>query len=91
MCFAKCTKCKSEIPALYDENGAFDEVEESQVIIPDDIHEHVDSVFENIDIEDGILGFIHETSYGLFFVCTSVEAQELCEYYASVYDSPMEF
>ena len=85
MCFAKCNR---DIPQpLYDNQGAFNEDENpnsvsSQFVIPEGIHEHVDNLYLNFSIEDGILGFFYETSHQVFFVWTSEEAHDMCEYYA---------
>ena len=89
MCFPKCTKCLTDPIPLFDKQGTLHEDENpnsisSQIIIPDDIHEHIDSVYLNFDLEEGILGFFYETSHKIFFVWTSPEAHDICEYYASL-------
>ena len=80
MCFPKDKK--SEPTPLLDAEGALIEEDNSDIHIPEGIHEHVDSVYLNFDFKDGILAFIYETRYGVIIVWTSEEAQqfrELCE------------
>ena len=82
MCFGKESQKPDPTPLL-DEDGGIIEPENSDLHIPEGIHEHVDSVYLNFDFEDGILAFVYETSHGVIIVWTSPEAQqfgELCEF-----------
>ena len=78
MCFPKS---KPEFTAYYDEeDGSVNEENSNDVlVIPDDVHHHVDSVFLNFQVEsqDGILAFIYEAGNEVFIVWTSDEAIEL--------------
>ena len=65
-----------EPQALYTSEGEFNEV--SNVSIPEGIHEHIDNPFLETLIENGILGFVYETSYAYIIVWTCDEAQEMC-------------
>ena len=80
MCFPKSTPCEeSDLTPLYDDEGALNTQENtSDSFIPEGIHEHVDSVYTNFDIEDGILVFVYEAGNEIFIVYTSEEAQDLC-------------
>ena len=65
---------------MLDGEGAL--IEEDSLILPEGIHEHVDSVYLNLDFEDGILAFVYETSHGVIVVWTSPEAEQfgqICE------------
>ena len=84
MCFHKCNNCISDPSPLYDEQGSLTE-DESQIIVPEDIHEHTDNVYLNFGLQEGILGFIYETSYKVFFVWTSPEAENICELYVTYF------
>ena len=84
MCWPNCCKCNKDPLPLFDEDGSIVEDTSNELIIPD-THEHVDSVYLNFDIEDGILGFIYETSHGAIIVWTSQEAQDLCAYYTDLF------
>ena len=66
MCFPKCTKCVSDPTPLLDDEGTV--IEEDYLVLPDEIHEHVDSVYLNFDFEDGILAFVYETKNGIIVV-----------------------
>ena len=50
----------------------------TEILIPENIHEHVDSVYLNFDVESGILGFVYEAGNEWFIVWTSVEAMDMC-------------
>ena len=68
MCFPKCSPCDKEIQLVYDEeNGSIFEEDPpntgSSLIIPEDIHEHVNSVYLNFNVEDGILCFVYEDPF----------------------------
>ena len=65
----------------------------SQCYIPEGIHEHVDSVYLNFNVEDemGILCFVYETSYNTYYVWTSAEALEFYnQHYSVLFDTPFE-
>ena len=64
---------------MYDEDGTLHHDDSyNPTVIPEDIHEHSDSVFMNFDLEDGILAFIYESGYKVIIVYTSQEAEDLC-------------
>ena len=77
MCFANLRASESTLEPLYNPDGEIIE-QQTEIYVPDEIHEHVDSVFLNRDLENGILGFMYETSYAVIVVWTSEEAQLLC-------------
>ena len=80
MCFANLSK--PDLKAYYDEEDGLVNTENStgDLVLPEDIHEHVDSVYLNFEVncEHGILAFIYEAGNEVFIVWTSNEAIELC-------------
>ena len=82
MCFPKCKDCEHKLNAYYDEEDGSVNQDNSnaEMFINESIHEHVDSVYVNFDVEspDCILAFIYEAGNEVFIVWTSVEAMELC-------------
>ena len=81
MCFPNGSQ-KSDPTPLFDEDGAIIEEQNSDVHVPEGIHEHVDSVYLNFDFEDGILAYVYETSDRVIIVWTSPEAEQfgqVCE------------
>ena len=82
MCFAQCCQCQKDPKPLYDDEGALNEEQETDLYIAEGVHEHVDSIYLNFDFEDGILGFIYENANGVFIVWPSSEAEQfgvICE------------
>ena len=77
MCFPNAKK--SDLCAKYDEEGTIIEENSHETDIPEDISEHVDNVFLNRDLYNGILAFIYETKDQLIVVWTSDEAIALCQ------------
>ena len=70
MCFPNSKNEDEEISPTY-----------KQVVISEGIIEHIDSLFLNFDLEDGILAFVYESCYEIRIVYTSPEAKKLCEEY----------
>ena len=82
MCFPNCTKFLNDPTPMYDDEGTLNKQEENELYVDDRIHNHVDSICVNFDVEDGILAFIYENANGLIIVWTSEEAEafgQLCE------------
>ena len=78
MCFGNS---KPDLVAYYaEEDGTVHSEDVNEMFIPENIHEHVDSVFLNFDVnaEDGILALIYQAGNETFIVWTSDEAIELC-------------
>ena len=96
MCIPKFSASdENSLSPLYNEEGEliYDN-SYTQVEIPQAVHNHVDSVYLNFDIEleDSILGFVYESGYEIKVVYTSDEAQDLCEIYEEqiIGDDPFE-
>ena len=90
MCFSKS---KPDCERQYnDEDGSVQEEQvNTSVYIPESIHEHVDNVFLNFDVESeyGILAFIYEAGNEIFIVWTSNAAIKLCyEPFSPIADCP---
>ena len=77
MCFPKFSQ--DITPKFNEEEGTLNEENNSSIYIPEDINEHVDNVFINKSLEDGILAYIYETSDEIVIVWTSHEAEKLDE------------
>ena len=79
MCLPNSAPTEDELVPLYDEDGSLhtDESFNPTIIIPEGMHEHVDSVYLNFDLDDGILGFVYESGYEVIVIYTSPEAEEL--------------
>ena len=86
MCFPKgMINCKEyELKPAYNEDDRSFVTEEyipnantNECVIPEGLHEHIDSVYLNFSLEDGILCFIYETSHQTLYVWTSHEVMLL--------------
>ena len=80
MCFSMC---KPDLLPYYDEEEGRvndENVNQSTTFIPETIHEHIDSVYLNFDIEsdESILAFVYECGNEYFIIWTSEEAMEMC-------------
>ena len=75
MCFPNCNKCISDPTPLIDEEGGMIE-EDTDLHLPEGLHEHIDSVYLNFDFEDSILAFVYENGNGIIVVWTSPEAEQ---------------
>ena len=80
MCFPKSQPEGEELSPLFLEDGSLN-VDESyiQAVIPESVHQHIDSVYLNFDVDEGILAFVYESGYEIIIVYTSPEAEEFCE------------
>ena len=79
MCFPKT---KPDLTACYDEeDGSINQESNNESLyICETIHQHVDSVYLNFEVnsEDDILAFIYEGGNEVFIIYTSNEAMEMC-------------
>ena len=79
MCIPKKqTQEDTELKPLYQQDGTLN-VDNTGPIIPEGVLEHVDSISENFNVEDGILGFMYESGNEILIVYSSLEAEEYCE------------
>ena len=84
MCFPKCKQCEQEIKSYYDEEDGSvvqENNNSTELVIPENIHEHIDSVYLNFEIQspDCILAFIYEADNEMkFIIWTSDEAFQMC-------------
>ena len=84
MCFPTASKKgEDELEAVYLPDGSINDSGHS-ITIPENILEHTDNPFLNIDInsEDAVLGFIYESGNEVTIVYTSEEAEEYCDPFA---------
>ena len=62
---------------MFENDGTVnDKTPTSNIVIPEDIIEHIDWPFLNKDLETGILALIYETRYNILIVWTSDESYE---------------
>ena len=80
---------KPEPQPLFDEDGNVNEPEiPTDVYIPQNMHQHVDSIIYNFDLEDGILAFVYGNE-GIV-VWTSDEAEFFYRIYLCLEDSDLD-
>ena len=80
MCLPTKKQAEEELSPIFLADGSIN-VNESTVVIPEDINHHVDNAFLNVDINDenAILGFLYESGDGITIVYTSEEAENYCD------------
>ena len=78
MCFPTKEQPEAELAPLFLEDGSVN-TEENNTFIPEGLNEHIDSVYLNFNVEDGILAFVYECGNEMIIVYTSAEAEEYCE------------
>ena len=93
MCFPNKQHIEeTKIKPFYQNDGTLNtDTSLTPVVIPEGLNEHIDSVFENFDLEDGILDFVYENGVEVTIVYTSPQAQEYCVFEEeSVDENPFE-